>query len=63
MRTFVKDQTATQAAPSLYISLLWRPWNLGFTWNYTETLLGGNVASNSIYSLHWGKRWGGAKKS
>lgn len=60
VQTFSRDQTSTQAAPSLYLSFLWRPWNLGFTWNYTEVALGGNVTSNSIYSLHWAKRWGGA---
>lgn len=56
--TTVQDVGSTNAAPVLYTAFLYRPWGLSFNWNMTELLLGSRVASNSIYSLKWTKKWG-----
>ena len=50
-------ESATNDSPALYITVNYRPWDLGATWNYTQALLGGLVASNSIYSVHWQHRF------
>jgi hypothetical protein len=59
-QTITADESATNVAIASYVALSYRPWDLGFTWNFTQDVAGGAVASNSIYSLHWQKRFGGS---